>query len=90
MGEDASGLFQGSFEEENFRITSIVGCEICFRFTQAQALQYLLDQTTGRLVITDSELSPSSKSELLSTIHSGVNPLTLLVNTIGNTTKIKQ
>ena len=84
--EDESGLFQGSFEEENMNITSIAGCEICFRFTLAQALQYLLDQKTGRLAIAESELSTSSKSELLSTLHSGGNPLTLLVNTIGNAT----
>jgi len=84
--DDEGGIFQGNLEEENLNLTSIAGCEICFRFTQEQALQYLLDQKTGRLAIAESELSTSSKSELLSTLHSGVNPLTLLVNTIGNAT----
>jgi hypothetical protein len=46
--EDESGLFQGSFEEENITITAIAGCEICFRLTLAQALQYLFDQITQR------------------------------------------
>jgi len=89
-GDDEGGLFQGNFDEENMNITSIAGCEICFRFTQAQVLQYLLDQKTGRFAIADSDLSTSSQSKLQSTIHSGVNPLTLLVNTIGNATEVKK
>jgi hypothetical protein len=53
--DDESGLFQGSLEEEKIYITSIAGCEICFRFTQAQALQYLLDQHTKRTSTAESE-----------------------------------
>jgi len=46
--EDGGGIFQGCLEEENINITSITGCEICFRLTQEQALQYLLDQVIQR------------------------------------------
>jgi len=47
--EDAGGLFQGCLDTQHINITSIAGCDICFRFTRAQALQYLLDQATKRL-----------------------------------------
>jgi len=74
---DGAGLFQGSTEEGNINITSITGCEIFYRFTQEQALQYLLDQKTGR---------PSAAPDILPeplplpTIPAGINPLTLMVN----------
>jgi hypothetical protein len=53
--EDESGVFQGSIEEGNVSITSIAGCEIRFRFTLEQALQYLLDQMTKRQLVENKE-----------------------------------
>ena len=47
--DDGAGIFEGCFEEEKINITSIAGCEICFRLTQEEALQYLLDQISKRL-----------------------------------------
>ena len=46
--DDQCGIFQGSFEGEDINITAIDGCEICFRWTHTQVLQYLLDQHTNR------------------------------------------
>jgi len=49
---DDLGILQGDFSEDDHHIvTSIDGCEICYRLTQNQLLQYLLDQELKRLTV---------------------------------------